>query len=143
MERFAQEVRRFYPFAPFLGAIVRYDFEWRGFYFTKGTSVLVDLYGVNHNSNLWENPNEFRPERFIDRESDLFDFVPQGGGDPYNGHRCPGEKATVKIMEASFRFLIYELNYDVTSGQDLSISHVRMPTLPKSRFVIQNISINK
>ena len=141
-EMFVQEVRRYYPFAPFLGAIVRYDFEWKGFHFKKGTSVLIDLYGINHNPKLWENPYEFRPERFKDRERDLFDFVPQGGGDPNTGHRCPGEDATVKIMEASFHFLVNELKYDVVSGQDLLVSNVRIPTLPKSRFIIQNVSLS-
>ena len=141
LEMFVQEVRRYYPFTPFLGAMVRYDFEWKGFHFAKGTSVLVDLHGVNHDSELWENPHEFRPERFKDRESDLFDFVPQGGGDPNTGHRCPGEEATVKIMKASLHFLVNELKYNVPSTQDLTVSHVRIPTLPKNRFVIQNITI--
>ena len=140
LEMFVQEVRRYYPFTPFLGAMVRNDFEWKGFHFKKGTSVLIDIYGTNHDSELWEDPFEFRPERFNDREKDLFDFVPQGGGDPHTGHRCPGEEVTIKIMEASFRFLVNELKYDVPSEQDLSIDHVRIPTLPKSRLVIQNIA---
>ena len=39
-ELFVQEVRRFYPFAPFLGARVRSDFTWQGYPFRKGTLVL-------------------------------------------------------------------------------------------------------
>ncbi|CAM3181547.1 cytochrome P450 [Filibacter tadaridae] len=141
LELFTQEVRRYYPFTPFLGAMVRHDFEWKGFQFKKGTSVLIDIHGVNHDPKLWDNPHEFKPERFKDREKDLFDFVPQGGGDPKTGHRCPGEEATVRIMKASFQFLVDELKYDVPNTQDLSINHVRMPTLPKSRFIMRNISI--
>ncbi|HEX3934555.1 MAG TPA: cytochrome P450, partial [Puia sp.] len=33
---FIDEVRRFYPFAPFMGAKVRHDFEWRGYPFPHG-----------------------------------------------------------------------------------------------------------
>jgi hypothetical protein len=40
-------------------------------------------------ANLWENPNEFRPERFQGREENKFDFIPQGGGDPANGRMHP------------------------------------------------------
>ena len=137
LEMFAQEVRRFYPFAPMLGAKTRYDFKWNGYRFAKGETVLLDLYGTNHDPALWENPDAFLPERFADRKEDLYDFVPQGGGDPNTGHRCPGEKATVEIMKASFRFLVEELDYEVIDGQDLTVSHVRMPTLPKSRFIIR------
>ena len=140
VEIFVQEVRRYYPFAPFLGAMVRQDFEWKGFRFKKGTSVLIDLYGTNHDPALWEMPHEFRPERFEERESNLYDFVPQGGGNPHTGHRCPGEEATLRIMNKSLKFLMNELTYDVQKGQDLSISNIRIPTFPKSRFVIQNIT---
>jgi fatty-acid peroxygenase len=139
LEMFVQEVRRFYPFAPFLGAMVRNDFQWKGFQFNKGTSVLIDLYGVNHDPELWDTPNEFQPERFQDRKKDLYDFVPQGGGDPNTGHRCPGEEATAVIMKSSLSFLVNELKYDVPNSQDLSINHVRLPTLPKSRFLIRMI----
>jgi len=140
-EMFAQEVRRYYPFTPFLGAMVRYDFEWNGFHFKKGTSVLIDLHGVNHDPELWDSPYEFQPERFKDRKKDLFDFVPQGGGDPKTGHRCPGEEATVRIMKSSLHFLVNELKYDVPSEQDFLVDHIRIPTLPKSKFILQPISI--
>jgi fatty-acid peroxygenase len=139
LEMFVQEVRRFYPFAPFLGAMVRQDFQWKEFQFNKGTSVLIDLYGVNHDPELWDTPYEFQPERFKDRKKDLYDFVPQGGGDPNTGHRCPGEEVTVIIMKSSLSFLVNELQYDVPNSQDLSINHVRLPTLPKSRFLIRKV----
>ena len=139
LEMFVQEIRRFYPFAPFLGAMIRQDFQWKGFQFNKGTSVLIDLYGVNHDPKLWDTPYEFKPERFEDRKKDLYDFVPHGGGDPNTGHRCPGEEATVIIMKSSLSFLVNELQYDVPDSQDLSINHVRLPTLPKSRFLIRKL----
>jgi hypothetical protein len=41
-----QEVRRFYPFTPAIGAVVADDFEWRGHRFRKGTLALVDVYGM-------------------------------------------------------------------------------------------------
>src|SRR5205085_2126367 len=36
LERFVQEVRRSYPFAPFLGARVRRDFDWCDVHFSRG-----------------------------------------------------------------------------------------------------------
>ena len=44
---FVQEVRRYYPFFPFTGGLVRQPFEWRGHKFSKGDRVLLDLYGTN------------------------------------------------------------------------------------------------
>ncbi|WP_157067217.1 cytochrome P450, partial [Alicyclobacillus shizuokensis] len=138
LEMFVQEVRRHYPFAPFLGARVRKDFVWNQCEFKKGTLVLLDLYGTNHDSRLWENPNEFRPERFKEWKGGLFDFIPQGGGDPVKGHRCPGEGITVEIMKASLDFLVNKIEFEVPA-QDFSYSLAKMPTLPESGFVMSNI----
>ncbi|MCL6442511.1 MAG: cytochrome P450 [Alicyclobacillus sp.] len=138
LEMFVQEVRRYYPFAPFLGARVKKDFVWHGCEFKKGTLVLLDLYGTNHDPRLWTNPNEFRPERFKHWDGSLFNFVPQGGSDPAMGHRCPGEGFTVEIMKASVNFLVNEIEFDVPA-QDLSYTLDVFPTLLKSGFIMSNI----
>jgi fatty-acid peroxygenase len=138
LEMFAQEVRRYYPFGPFLGARVRKDFIWNQCEFKKGMLVLLDMYGTNHDSRLWESPNEFRPERFKEWTGSLFDFIPQGGGDPAKGHRCPGEGITVEVMKTSLDFLVNKIEFEIPE-QDLSYSLAKMPTLPESGFVMSNI----
>ncbi|MCY9196157.1 cytochrome P450 [Bacillus atrophaeus] len=138
LEMFVQEVRRFYPFGPFLGAQARKDFVWNQCEFKEGMLVLLDLYGTNHDARLWEDPNEFRPERFKNRKDQLFDLIPQGGGDPAKGHRCPGEGITIEVMKVTLDFLINHIEYEVPE-QDLSYSLVRMPSLPESGFVMSRI----
>lgn len=137
-EMFVQEVRRYYPFGPYLGARVKKDFTWNKYEFKKGMLVILDIYGTNHDSRIWDNPFEFRPERFKERKHNLFDFIPQGGGDSAKGHRCPGEGITIEIMKASIDFLINKIEFEVPD-QDLSYSLERIPTLPESGFVISNI----
>jgi fatty-acid peroxygenase len=135
---FTQEVRRFYPFGPFLAARVRNDFQWHNYNFKKGTLVLLDIFGTNHDPNTWREPNVFNPERFRNREEDPFDFIPQGGGDYRMGTRCPGEMLTIELMKVSMDFLSNHLYYQVPL-QDLAYRLTRMPTLPKSRFIINNV----
>jgi fatty-acid peroxygenase len=138
LKMFVQEVRRFYPFGPFLGARVKKDFRWNEYQFKEGSLVFLDIYGTNHDSRLWENPNEFRPERFNNWKGSLFDFIPQGGGETEKTHRCPGEGATVEIMEASLDFLVNKIEYKVPA-QDLNYSLVKMPTLPGDGFIMSDI----
>ncbi len=120
IERFVQEVRRFYPFFPFVGAIVRRDFEWKGYHFPEGTRVLLDLYGTNHDPELWEDPDTFRPDRFREWDGSACNFIPQGGGDHHVHHRCPGEWIAIEIMKQSVRMLVEVMEYDVPE-QDLEI----------------------
>lgn len=138
LEMFVQEVRRYYPFTPFLGARVRKDFIWNECEFKEGMLVLLDIYGTNHDSRIWKNPYEFLPERFKERNDNLFDFIPQGGGDPAKGHRCPGEGITVEIMKTTLDFLVNKIEFEVPH-QDLSYDMSKIPTLPKSGFVMNNI----
>ncbi|KAB2942310.1 MAG: cytochrome P450 [Hyphomicrobium sp.] len=91
-ELFAQEVRRFYPFFPFVMARARHDFDWKGYKFSRGTRVLLDLYGTNHDTRTWRAPEKFDPDRFRKWDPSLYNFIPQGGGDPAVNHRCPGER---------------------------------------------------
>lgn len=135
---FVQEVRRYYPFGPYLGARVKKDFIWNECEFKKGMLVMLDIYGTNHDSRIWEKPYDFMPERFKERNDNLFDFIPQGGGDPSKGHRCPGEGITIEVMKTSLDFLINNIEFEVPN-QDLSYSLSRMPTLPESGFVMSNI----
>nr|WP_264185562.1 cytochrome P450 [Roseicella aerolata] len=135
---FVQEVRRFYPFFPAVMARTRRGFEWQGYRFPKGVRVMLDLYGTDHDPRSWDAPDEFRPERFRTWDGSPFDFIPQGGGDHHQGHRCPGEWITIELMKVAVDFLARRIAYDVPD-QDLRIELSRLPALPRSRFVISNV----
>lgn len=129
---FVQEVRRFYPFFPAVIGRVRAPFRWRKLVFPEGRQVILDLYGSNHDPAVWTDPEDFRPERFIKGAEDPFGLIPQGGGDPLTGHRCPGEGIVIELMERAFG-LLAGLNY-LLPDQDLEIDFRRLPALPKSGF---------
>ncbi|WP_407362032.1 cytochrome P450 [Pseudomonas luteola] len=138
LEPFVQEVRRVFSFFPFTVARVRKNFEWKGYPFTKGTRVLLDLYGINHDARIWKDPERFDPERFLTWDENPFGFVTQGGGDHHQNHRCPGEWITIELLKVAVKALTQWMRYDVPS-QDLSIDITRIPALPESRFVISHV----
>lgn len=136
-EAFAHELRRFYPFAPFVGGRATRDLEWDGHRIPAGSVVLLDIYGQNHHPLLWPDPYGFAPGRFLDRRIGPYELIPQGGGDPLTGHRCPGEMVTVALLRTLLP-LLARLEYEVPA-QDLGIPLGRVPTRPKSGMVLANI----
>ncbi|MFW3172058.1 cytochrome P450 [Geodermatophilus sp. CPCC 206100] len=134
-EAWAHEVRRFYPFAPFIGGRAPREVEWDGERIPKHAMVLLDLYGQDHDADLWGDPYTFRPERFLGREIGAFELVPQGGGDPRTTHRCPGEQLTVAVL-AALAVRLARLQVDVPE-QDLSISLRRIPAVVASGVVLE------
>jgi fatty-acid peroxygenase len=127
---FTHEVRRFYPFTPFLAGRAARDLTLQGQAIPAGTLVLLDVYGQNHDPALWERPYEFRPDRFIGRQIGEFDLIPQGGGDPRTGHRCPGERITIALLGTLAQRLA-RLDYYLPP-QDLDIDLSRIPARPTS-----------
>src|SRR5699024_11951889 len=86
----------------------------------------------------WDNPNLFKPDRFADWSGSPFDFIPQGGGDYWMGHRCPGEWMTVDVMKVALDYLVNKMDYTVPK-QDLSYRLVHMPSIPPSHVILENI----
>ncbi|MEW2076189.1 cytochrome P450 [Streptomyces sp. NPDC013433] len=134
---FAHEVRRFYPFVPFLGGLAARDLYWRGEWVPAGGLVVLDVYGQNHDESLWGDPYAFRPQRFLERPVERDELIPQGGGDPGAGHRCPGEGITVGVLEA-LAVRLARMEYTVPE-QNLTIPLNRVPTRPHSGVLLSGV----
>ncbi|MGY1753750.1 cytochrome P450 [Blastococcus sp. SYSU D01042] len=133
-EAWAHEVRRFYPFAPFIGGRAPQETEFDGERVPRNSMVLLDLWGQNHDAHLWEDPYAFWPERFLDRAISPWELVPQGAGDPSTNHRCPGEQLTVALLSA-LAVRLARLEFDVPE-QDLGIALHRIPARPASGVLL-------
>ncbi|CAI5493397.1 unnamed protein product [Closterium sp. Naga37s-1] len=57
-----------------------------GYNLPKGTDLFVSVFNINRSPHYWENPEEFRPERFLERRSG--DGIP--GWDGYDPDRLAG-----------------------------------------------------
>ncbi|MFC3992362.1 cytochrome P450 [Actinoplanes siamensis] len=132
---FAHELRRFYPFAPFVGGVAVRETTFGGERVPKGAMVLLDIYGQNHDERLWPDPYRFDPDRFLGAGPGRDELIPQGGGDPRTGHRCPGEDVTLTLL-ATLAIRLARLDYAVPE-QDLSISLRRIPAQPRSRMLLR------
>lgn len=119
---------------------MRHGFAWQGYRFPRGRRVILDLYGANHDARAWDDPEAFRPERFRDWDENPFTLIPQGGGDHWLNHRCPGEWITIALMKAAAHFLTAGITYDVPE-QDLRMDLTGLPALPRDRFVLRNVRV--
>jgi len=130
LESFAHEVRRHYPFVPMLAAKVRRAVTFHGHRLRRGRRVILDVYGMLHDPQWWSDPGSFDTERFLGSDPDPFTFVPQGGGDPATGHRCPGERVAIELIKTAVRHLVEDRPAAQTL-QDFPLN--RFPTRPLAR----------
>jgi fatty-acid peroxygenase len=129
---FVQEVRRYYPFFPFVAGVLREADHWQGHRLEAGTWVILDLYGTNHHPDLWTDPDLFQPQRFVEWVPNPYTLIPQGAGDYDTGHRCPGEPSTITLIATAVERLL-DLPYAMPP-QDLTLRFNQFPALPRSGF---------
>lgn len=61
--------------------------EIMGYHFEPGTVMMGCIYLTHQREDLYPNPEEFRPERFLERKYSPYEFIPFGSG----VRRCIGE----------------------------------------------------
>lgn len=82
-----QESLRIYPIGiEGISRSVEYPIEIMGYKLPKGTIVIPSIYIAHHREQTYPQPNQFKPERFLERQFSLYEFLPFGGGN----RRCIG-----------------------------------------------------
>ena len=82
------ETLRIYPVGMLtFPRVVQEPVELLGYKLESNTIVLGCIYLLHHREELYPEPNQFRPERFLEHQFSPYEFMPFGGG----VRRCVGE----------------------------------------------------
>ena len=119
------------------------DIELDGQRVDAGGKVFLDVLGTDLDDASWSTASTFDPERFVgvDDFESIEAFVPQGGGRPNTGHRCPGEKVTLSTLTSAIAALSDPRV--AISGEGLEVSRRRMPTKPASGGRVRSASAER
>ncbi|XP_004290943.1 PREDICTED: cytochrome P450 81D11-like [Fragaria vesca subsp. vesca] len=132
-----RETLRMYPPATILHESSE-DSTVGGFNVPRGTMLIMNAWAIHHDPKLWEQPEQFKPERFqIEQEErDGFKYMPFGTG----RRGCPGEGLANRIVGLAIGSVIQcfewersgEEMVDMTEGTGLTIFKAH-PLLAKCR----------
>ncbi|KAF5792899.1 putative cytochrome P450 [Helianthus annuus] len=121
-----KETLRLHPPIPTLvPRVASHDVKVLGFDITKGTRVIVNAWAIARDPKVWDDANEFRPERFLDCNIDFkgrdFDLIPFGAG----RRGCPGIAFAMATNENLLANLLHKFNWELPNGgkvDDLDMS---------------------
>ncbi|CAL1376744.1 unnamed protein product [Linum trigynum] len=111
-----KETLRLHPPGPFLVRMCNEDCVINGFEIKAKTTVLVNSWAIGRDPKFWEDPEEFRPERFFDNSIDFkglnFEFLPFGAG----RRICPGIDFATATIEITLAKLLYHFDLKPPNG---------------------------
>ena len=92
------------------------DIKIMGCDIPAGTLVLVNASAIARDPILWENPEEFQPERFLNSKIDFrglnFELIPFGSG----RRVCPGINFAMSVTELALAKLVNKFNFTLPDG---------------------------
>lgn len=80
------ESLRIHPVVVFVGRQLKEPFELMGYKFEAGTSLFPSIYLTHHREDIYPQPKQFKPERFLEKQFSPYEYLPFGGGN----RRCLG-----------------------------------------------------
>lgn len=114
-----KETLRLHPPAPFLlPRKAKADVELNGYTIPKGAQVLINEWAICRDPKVWDNPNLFSPERYLDQSKKLdikgqcFQLTPFGSG----RRICPGMPLAIRMLHLMLGSLVNSFDWKLENG---------------------------
>lgn len=118
LDAICNEVIRLHPILAECARVPMQPMEILGHHIPAGHALVVSIVSIHHDPELYPEPDEFKPERFLERKYGIYEFLPFGGGH----RRCMG----AGLAEYSIRIAVAEaaLHWDFEPARkDFDIRH--------------------
>lgn len=126
------ETLRMYPPAPMLMPHESSDeCTVLGYRIPRGTTLLVNIWAIQNDPKIWEDPRKFKPERFQGHQGarDGFRMMPFGSG----RRGCPGEGLGLKMVGLALGSLIQCFEWERIGEEMVDMREGTGVTMPKAR----------
>ncbi|KAK7323262.1 hypothetical protein VNO77_26727 [Canavalia gladiata] len=92
------------------------DIKLKGYHIKSGTRVIVNAWGIARDPMYWDQPEEFKPERFLNSSIDVkgndFQLIPFGAG----RRGCPGVIFAMVVNELVLANIVHQFDWALPSG---------------------------
>jgi cytochrome P450 len=105
MQAVISETLRVRPVVPLVVRVLQKPLRVGARELPAGTRVVPSIYLTNRNPSVYDSPEEFRPERFLERAPETFSWIPFGGGI----RRCIGASFATLEMKLILQTMLSEL----------------------------------
>jgi cytochrome P450 len=132
LEAAIAEAMRLRPVAPLTPRLVMKPFDLGDMVVDPGTMIMVHITLVHLRDDVYPNPLEFRPERFLDTPPDKYSWIPFGGG----ARRCLGASFAMMEMRVILETMLQHARFVSTGDTDEGIGRRNVTIAPRGRAMV-------
>ncbi len=131
LDAVCSETLRIYPviLTTFL-RILQTPLDLMGYQFKPGTAFAPAIYLVHHRDDIYPNPKQFRPERFLERQFSPYEYFPFGGG----SRRCIGMELAKMEMKIVIFTILSTYQLKLRSSRPLKPVRRGLTVAPPNNF---------
>ncbi|XP_027361036.1 cytochrome P450 84A1 [Abrus precatorius] len=112
-----KETLRLHPPIPLLLHETAEDATVSGYFVPKKARVMINAWAIGRDKNSWEEPETFKPSRFLkpgvpDFKGSNFEFIPFGSG----RRSCPGMQLGLYALELAVAHLLHCFTWELPDG---------------------------
>ncbi|XP_006299064.2 LOW QUALITY PROTEIN: cytochrome P450 705A20 [Capsella rubella] len=150
LESVVKEGLRLHPPLPLVVRTLQRSGEIKGFYVPEKTTLVVNAYAVMRDPSSWEDPDEFKPERFLGKKGDerkALKHIAFGSG----RRGCPGSNlasifigTVIGTMVQCFDWRIIgdKVKMDEAGGINLTMAYpLKLTPIPRIEPSFSNLQI--
>lgn len=124
------ETLRLYPPVPLLlPHESQDDCEVCGHHIPKGTMLLTNLWTIQRDPTLWDEPNKFSPERFNGKESEAYKMIAFGAG----RRACPGNNLGKRVIGLTLGTLLQCFKWERIGEEEIDMLEGPGLSMPKAK----------
>ena len=116
LDAVCKEAIRLHPILAECARIPMQPMEIMGHHIPAGRALGVSIVGIHHDPALYPEPGIYRPERFLERNYSVYEFLPFGGGH----RRCMGAGLAEYTMRIALAEAVTHWDFE-TAKQDKDI----------------------
>ncbi|CAN1767458.1 Cytochrome P450 CYP82J17 [Linum perenne] len=131
-----RETLRMNPAGPIsVPRVASEDITIRGYHVPKGTRFFANFWKLHRNPEIFTEPNEFRPERFHDKEVKVdiygrdFEYLPFGTG----RRSCPGMNFGMEVVQLTAARLLQAFDFGTPLDLPVDMTEADSTTLAKEK----------
>ncbi|KAK6795071.1 hypothetical protein RDI58_008524 [Solanum bulbocastanum] len=98
------------------------DIEILGYHIPAKTQVIINAWAIGRDPLSWDDPEEYRPERFLNSNIDIkglhFELIPFGAG----RRGCPGTAFAIVVIELALSRLVHKFNFSLPKPEELDMT---------------------